>query len=350
MSGPKLTPVILSGGSGTRLWPLSRPQRPKQFLPLIGNVSLIRQTLGRCLESSLFAPPLLVSGAEHAALIEEELRDAAPFRAILEPCARNTAPAIALAALAAGPDAVLLVMPSDHFVGDVAGFHAAARNAATLAADGRLVTFGIKPAAPETRYGYVKRGAAIDGNGFAVERFVEKPDLGTAEDFLAEGGYYWNGGIFAFRASAYLEALGRFEPSMAAAATAAMDEAESDGAFIRPARNAFARSPSNSIDYSVMERADNIAMVEADMDWSDIGNWNALHEASAKDAAGNSVTGDVLLAECVGTTVHSDGLRVSALGLKDVAIIVSGRDVVVLPRARAEEVKRLCEARRNEEG
>ncbi|HEY0625319.1 MAG TPA: sugar phosphate nucleotidyltransferase [Allosphingosinicella sp.] len=343
MSGDKLTPVILSGGSGTRLWPLSTSERPKQFLPLVGEEPLIRQTAERCSNPELFEPPLIVSGATHEPLVEEALAWI-DYRAILEPAPRNTAPAIALAALACAPDEILLVMPSDHYIGGPLGFVDAARRAARLAAEGRLVTFGLRPTAPETGYGYVKRGERIDECGFAVERFVEKPDLPTAERFLADGSYYWNGGLFAFRAIVYLEALAAFEPAMLEAAVAAMQGARSEGRIIRPDQVSFERSPSNSIDYAVMEKAANVAVVEADMLWSDVGNWNALHQVSTHHGD-NSVGGDALLIECTGTMARSDGLRISALGVRDLVIVASGSDVIVLPRARAEEVKKLWEAR-----
>ncbi len=345
MSPRKFIPVILSGGSGTRLWPLSTTDRPKQFLPLLGHQSLIQQTVERCAHP-MFGRPILVSSSSHEHLVLEAMGAAAPadYLAILEPAARNTAPAIALAALAVEPDEVLLVMPSDHHVADVSAFHSAAAGAATLAADGHLATFGIVPTHPATGYGYVKKGEPL-GEGFAVTAFVEKPDMNRAAELFGSGEYYWNGGIFAFRAGIYLEALGRFQPEMLRAARDAMEGADRVGNFIRPNQAAFASSPSDSIDYAVLERADTIAMVVADMGWSDVGNWNALHNVMAKDDYGNSVVGDGLLIDCGGTALWAGEMRVSILGVQDLAVIVSGNDLVILPRDRAEEVRTLHKQR-----
>jgi mannose-1-phosphate guanylyltransferase len=334
----RIIPVILSGGSGTRLWPMSRDEQPKQFLALTAEQTMFQLTLDRAGDASRFAAPLIVANARHADLIEAQLEGRAATL-ILEPLARNTAPAIALAALAANPADPLLVMPSDHVIADVPAFMAAIDAALPLVERGWLATFGITPDAPETGYGYIQTGEEVSPGTHRVDRFVEKPDLATAEAMLAQGGYVWNGGIFLFRADAYLRALAEFAPAMLDAARAAMDLAQRAGPRILPDADAFAASPSDSIDYAVMEKADRVAVVPVSMGWSDIGSWDALY---ALDPAHK---GDVLALDTTGCLLRSDGgIRINAVGVSDLIVVASGQDVLILPRGKSQDVKRLVEA------
>jgi len=253
-----INPVILSGGSGTRLWPLSTSEHPKQFLNLTGPLSLFQQTLKRCSDKDMFSAPIIVSGASHAKLVTEQLQEVSITLStlILEPCARNTAPAIALAALACeNPQDIMLVMPSDHVILDVPAFQKAVEQSLSLAKACWRVTFGIAPTGPETGYGYIEQGKAVIGseNSFAANRFVEKPVRENAEKMLNQGGFHWNAGIFLFRADAYLDALGKFAPELLEVASVAMKNKSSEGSVIRPDAKKFAESPSDSIDYAVME-------------------------------------------------------------------------------------------------
>ena len=334
----RIIPVILSGGSGTRLWPMSRDEQPKQFLALTGDRTMFQLTLDRAGDSVRFADPLIVANARHADLIEEQL-GATPATLILEPLARNTAPAIALAALAANPADPLLVMPSDHVITEVSAFMAAIDAALPLVERGWLATFGITPDAPETGYGYIQMGSEEAPGTHRVDRFVEKPDRATAEAMLAQGGYVWNGGIFLFRADAYLRALAEFAPAMLDAARASMDAAARAGQRILPDAEAFAASPSDSIDYAVMEKADRVAVVPVSMGWSDIGSWDALH---ALDPAPK---GDVLALDTTDCLLRSDGgIRINAVGVRDLIVVASGQDVLILPRGKSQDVKRVVEA------
>ena len=343
MTTGAITPVILCGGSGTRLWPKSRAALPKPFLPLVGDRTLFEAALDRCPADGGFAPPMIVAGAAHVPLIEAQLGERPGAAIIVEPAARNTAAAIALAALRLDEDAVMLVCPSDHHIANRQAFAAAAREAARLAGEGWLVSFGIAATAPETGYGYLKRGEAIPG-GYRVARFVEKPDLARAQGFLADGGYAWNGGIFAFRAGTYLAELALHRPELAAAARAAVAAGCEDGRRFHPDAAAFASIRGESVDYAVMENTTRAAMVPADMGWSDIGNWQALHEAREKDAAGNSVVGRAELVDCRNVAVDSDGPRVSVIGLDGVIVVVNGDEVLVTTAAGAQQVGKLAGA------
>jgi mannose-1-phosphate guanylyltransferase/mannose-1-phosphate guanylyltransferase/mannose-6-phosphate isomerase len=336
-------PVILCGGSGTRLWPLSRKSCPKPFLPLVGEETLFEQALRRVAGDERFAPPLVVAGADHADLIMAQLGDMPRARLVVEPAARNTAPAIALAAALLPEDAVMLVCPSDHHIADPAAFRAAALAAAELAAQDYLVSFGIAPDRPETGYGYLERGAPLPG-GFAIRRFVEKPDLATARSYLASGKFSWNGGIFAFRAGQLLAELAAHRPAMAHLVARAVAEGREEGARFFPAAEPFAAIAGESIDYAVMENTTRAAMVPVDMGWSDIGNWAALADALADqaDAAGNIARGAVVdFDQCRGVLALSDGPRISAIGLKDMCIIVSQGEVLVTTREGAQRVGKL---------
>jgi mannose-1-phosphate guanylyltransferase len=334
-----IVPVILSGGSGTRLWPMSRAERPKQFLPLTGDRTMMQLTLDRV--SSGFADPIIVANAAHVGLIETQLEGRAAT-VILEPAARNTAPAIALAALAANPGDALLVMPSDHAIADVPAFMAAIDAVAPLVDRGWLATFGITPDAPETGYGYIRIGEEEAPGVHRVDRFVEKPNRATAEAMLAQGGYVWNGGIFLFRADAYLRALAAHSPTMLDAVRTAFEAATRMDGHILPDADSFAASPSDSIDYAVMEKADRVAVVPVSMGWSDIGSWDALH--ALRHVEGDAHAGDVLAIDTENCLLHSDGLKIAAVGVKDLIVVASGDTVMIVPRGQSQDVKRIVEA------
>ena len=367
MNAPAIIPVILSGGSGTRLWPLSTEARPKQFLPLVSDQTMFAETLARTARQPGFAAPVIVCGPGHVEHVVSDLAAAAitDARIIVEPAARNTAPAIALAAHAAiqgsahaaGAGATpILVMPSDHVMTDPAAFLAAVATALPAVRAGALATFGIEPSGPETGYGYIRRGPAVDGHPsvFAVDRFVEKPPLSGAQAMLAEGGHYWNAGIFLMRADAYLAALAASPatassaasaPAIAAACAAAMAGAATTGQAIHPDTAAFLASPSDSIDYAVMERAANVVVVPVDPGWSDVGSWSALHDLGAKDAAGNLLSPGTIALDTSNSLVRgAKGVRMATLGIDNLVIIASGTDVLVIPRDRTQEIKRIVDA------
>lgn len=345
-----ITPVILSGGSGTRLWPISTEQRPKQFLNLMGPLSMFQMTLERCQRPDLFASPLIVGGAKHAALVEEQLDEIGAGAAIqiLEPCARNTAPAIALAALACeNPQTPMLVMPSDHVIKNVSAFHNAVRESLPLAKARWLVTFGIEPHGPETGYGYIQQGENIVGStgSYAAQRFVEKPNHENAKKMLDDGGYYWNAGIFLFRADTYLQALGEYAPEMLQAAQNSMDQADRGKNRITPDEESFTRAPSDSIDYAVMENAEKVAVTPVDAGWSDVGSWDSLFDISASDDQSNVISGDVLALNTKDSLIHAEGLEVMTYGVSDLIIIANGNKVMVLPRGQSQNVKKIITER-----
>lgn len=340
-----IVPVILCGGSGTRLWPRSRKALPKPFLPLVGQRTLFQQALDRCGDAGLFAAPLVVAGAAHVPLIEQQSSGAA--RIAVEPAARNTAPAIALAAALLDPDEVMLVCPSDHHIADVPAFQRAAQAAAALAHDGHMVAFGIAADRPETGYGYILRGEALAG-GYRIDRFVEKPDRALAETFLAHGGYRWNGGIFAFRAGTFLAELAAQRPAMARAVADAAAQGRWSGQRFDPAPAPWNAIAGESVDYAVMEGARHAAVVPAAFGWSDIGSWPALHEArrndGSGDSGGNHVTGTAELVACRDVMVETDGPRVSVIGLEGVIVVVNGDEVLVTSAAGAQSVGKLAGA------
>ncbi len=331
-------PVILAGGAGTRLWPLSRQHYAKQYLALTGPGTLLQNTLAR-LNGIAHSAPLLVCNEDSRFLAAEQLRQCGvQGRILLEPAGRNTAPAIALAALEVqAEDPVLLVMPADHRLENHAAFAEAVQAGQALADSGALVTFGITPTHAETGYGYIRAGAA-KGAGLSVEAFVEKPDRATAEGYLATGGYYWNSGIFMFRASQYLAALGQHRPDMLAACQAAFKGRRADLDFLRFDTEAFLACPSDSIDYAVMENAKNIAMLPLSAGWGDIGSWAALWEAGPKDSAGNCLQGDVVSHGSHGNYINAQSRLVAAVGCDDLVIVETKDAVLVVPKARVAEL------------
>ncbi|MEJ1098103.1 MULTISPECIES: mannose-1-phosphate guanylyltransferase/mannose-6-phosphate isomerase [unclassified Pseudoxanthomonas] len=335
-----ILPVILSGGSGTRLWPLSREAYPKQFLPLVGEDTMLQATWKRVAPVA-GAAPIVVANQEHRFMAAEQLRECGvvPAALILEPIGRNTAPAIAIAALQACSicdDALLLVLPSDHVVRDDAAFHAAVREAAVAANIGKLVTFGIVPTGPETGYGYIKSGSGVGVR--VVERFVEKPNMTTAQEYVASGEYFWNSGMFLFKASRYLEELKALQPSMLNACEQALAKATRDADFIRLDADAFAATPSDSIDYAVMEKTSDAVMIPLDAGWSDVGSWSALWEVSDKDASGNAHHGDVIEIDCRDTYAYGTRL-IAMVGLQDVVVVETDDAIMVGHRTRVQDVK-----------
>ena len=343
---PMIVPVILCGGSGTRLWPRSRADMPKPFLPLVGENTLFEAALARCPTSAGFAAPVVVTGRQHVAHVEAQLGADAGGQVIVEPAARNTAAAIALAANRLPGDAIMLVCPSDHHIGDPKAFAAAAYAAADLAAQGWLVSFGIEATAPETGFGYLRRGELILEQGYRMAQFVEKLDLERAKAFIAEGNYAWNGGIFAFRVQDFLDELTAHRPQIATVVAEAVAKGSEDGRRFYPDAETFSSVFSDSVDYAVMENTTRAAMVPVNMNWSDIGNWHALHEALERDDNGNSVRSPaaVELVDCRNVLVESDGPRVSAIGLEDVIIVINGDDIMITTVSGAQKVGKLSGA------
>lgn len=340
-----ITPVILSGGAGTRLWPLSTPERAKQFLTFTGDLTMLQATAARVADPARFAAPIVVANESQADAIETQLAHigCTPAALVLEPAGRNTAPAIALAALAA-PDALLLVMPSDHAIGDVAAFHTAIDRTAPIAEDGWLVTFGIAPDRAETGFGYIKLGGALGEGLHRVDRFVEKPPPEEADRMLREGGHVWNAGIFLFRAQAYLDALAAHAPAMLAPVREAMGAKRREGRRVLPDPERFAAAPSDSIDCAVLEKAERVAVAPVSMDWSDVGSWDSVHALGSADAQGTVTTGNVIALEATDSLIRSDGPTIAALGVSDLIVVATGEHVLILPRGRSQEVKRLLDA------
>lgn len=341
-----IVPIILCGGSGTRLWPRSRVQKPKPFLPLVGKRSLFQEALARCPSSEGFAPPIVVTGRSYLEHVEQQLGDLSGAHIIVEPVARNTAAAIALAAYRLPKEAIMLVCPSDHHIADAKAFAEAARAAAELAAQGWLVSLGLEAVSPETGFGYLKLGEAISTLGFRTAQFIEKPDLATAEAFLAEGIYAWNGGIFAFRAKDFIEELASSRPQVAAKVKEAVEGGHGDGHIFTPAADSFVQVENVSVDYAVMETTARAAMVPVNMGWSDIGNWSALHQALDRDEHGNSVRGKgaVEMVECKNVLIDTDGPRVSAIGVEDLVVVVDGNDILITSAAGVQKVGKLSGA------
>jgi mannose-1-phosphate guanylyltransferase / mannose-6-phosphate isomerase len=340
-----VTPVLLSGGAGSRLWPLSRTLYPKQLLVLVQERSMLQETGLRVANPALYTAPLVVAGEDHRFLIANQLSEAgiAASAIILEPAGRNTAPAVAIAAhtaLSLEPNAVLLVMPTDQVILDGAAFDAAIAKALPTAKAGGLVTFGVTPESPATGYGYIERGIPIEDGVFNVARFVEKPNRERAEQFIANGNYSWNAGIFLLNARCYLNELARLAPDMARHVAASMHKASVDGDFVRPDAAEFLACPSDSIDYAVMERTDKAAVVPVSMGWSDVGSWDALWDIGVKSDTGTVSVGDVVMLDTHDCLVRSDGgPMVATVGLRDMIVVATKDAVLVAPRDRAQDVK-----------
>lgn len=340
-------PVILSGGSGTRLWPVSREALPKQLLPLISDRSMLQETALRTHGVDGIEAPLVICNQEHRFLVAEQMLEIGinPSAILLEPVGRNTAPAVAVAALWAltkSEDACIVVLAADHLIQDVEVFREAMRNAAGIAKSGELVTFGIIPETAETGYGYIKRGAEIvNTKGFKVERFVEKPNKADAEKMISEGGYYWNSGMFVLGARSYLNELEKFRPDILEAAKKAFDSGKVDLDFVRLDKDAFVACPSESIDYAVMEKTSHAALIPVSMGWNDIGSWSAVWDVSIKDDRNNVMIGDVVLSDVDGCLVRSERRMVAALGVKDLVIIETDDAVMVADLSRAQDVKNI---------
>ena len=344
-----IVPVILSGGSGTRLWPLSRKAMPKQLLALVGQNTMIQDTVARA-RGNYFSAPLIISNQDHRFVVAEQLRAQGieGARIILEPIGRNTAPAAAIAALQVSsedPEALILLMPSDHVVLDQPAFLAAVTAARQAALGGALVTFGIKPSSAQTGYGYIKAGTALVGapGALTVERFVEKPDRATAEGYVASGNYFWNSGMFLFRAATFLEELERLQPRMLESCRSALQSAHRDMDFIRLDETAFASCTSVSIDYAVMEHARSAAVVPVEMGWNDVGSWQSLWDIAERTGEGNALQGDVLIEKVRNSYLRSDGPLLAAVGVEDLIIVATKDAVLVSHRDASQDVKKIVE-------
>jgi mannose-1-phosphate guanylyltransferase/mannose-6-phosphate isomerase len=338
-------PVILSGGAGTRLWPLSRTLRPKQLLPLTSDHSMLQETVLR-VRGSQFGPPLIICNEQHRFIIAEQMRavQIAPAAIVLEPAARNTAPAIIAAALMLAErhgEGMMLVLPSDHLIEDLAGFLSALEIASAAAAKGALVTFGIKPTRPETGYGYIRRGPPLDGmtNCYRIDRFVEKPDATTAQSYVVAGDYVWNSGMFLFPIKGFLEEATNLRPAMREACQRAVGAAKTDLDFLRLDRESFTSAESESVDYAIMENTARGAVVPADIGWNDLGSWAALWEIGARDKDGNVQLGDVITRDTRNCYLRGEGKLIAAIGVDDLVVVATDDVVLVVPRQRAEEVK-----------
>ena len=339
-----IVPVILSGGSGTRLWPLSTLERPKQFLPLTGHDSLFQQTLGRIADRRRYAPPIVVANAAHEQLCRQEMENVAGARLVLEPCARNTAAAIVMAAAVIrdtdGPESLILIMPSDHLIGDSASFHNAVTTGTAAAQAGRLVTFGVQPTGPETGYGYLKAGRPLDDapGAFAVERFTEKPSRNLAEAMVADGQHFWNGGIFLFRAQDFLGEASRLAPDISRCATQAIAASVHDGQCIFPGAAELDQCPSVSVDYAVMERSDRVAMVPLAARWTDVGSWDALSQLPPPPG-GQGMVSAVQSNNCY---VRTDGVKVGLLGVDDLVVVAAGDRILIMRKGQSQHIRQLA--------
>lgn len=347
-----ITPVVLAGGTGSRLWPLSRQMNPKQFLKLCGDETLLQQTLARFNGLDVTAPAIICND-EHRFLVAEQLREVGVTNAsiLLEPVGRNTAPAIALAALSVrqkGEDPLLLVLAADHYIEREEVFREAVATATSLADRNKLVTFGIVPKHAETGYGYIQRGDHLDDLGFEVARFVEKPDALTAEQYLASGEYYWNSGMFMIKASVYLQALEEFQPEILKACEKALEYGETDLDFVRVDAEAFAECPDNSIDYAIMEKTDAAAVVPLDAGWSDIGSWAALWEIGDKDESGNVSKGDVLAQNTTNCFIQADHKLVATVGVDSLVVVETKDAVLVVHKDKVQDVKKAVNALKND--
>jgi len=343
-----IRPVILSGGGGTRLWPLSRSHKPKQFHRLLGEQSMLQATAARC-GGGEFLAPLISTGEDQSSLVVDQLREAGiePAAILLEPVARNTAPAIAAAAswaMSRGEDDPLLVMPSDHLIEDTAAFHEAIEAALPSALEGKLLTFGIRPTSAHTGYGYIQAMEAEPSAALKVERFVEKPDAERAAEFVADPSYYWNSGIFLFRPSAFVRELKLYAPGVADGVERAMGGSRTEGLFVRPDADAFAAADSISVDYAVMERSSDVFVVPVTFGWSDVGSWESVRQHLPAGENGNVLQGNIVAIDTRNSMIRNDtGMTVAALGLDRVLCVVTPEAVFIAPLDRAEEVKRIVE-------
>ena len=348
-----MIPVVMSGGSGTRLWPLSRQLFPKQFLPLSGDQSMLQETLTR-LNGLDLQPPVIICNDDHRFIVAEQLRtlDINNAEIILEPIGRNTAPAIAVAAFNAlnnNEDPLLLVLAADHVIGDIKAFHHAITQAKTLADNGKLVTFGIVPNTPETGYGYIKRGNKIDAHGYEVESFFEKPDLETAKSYLLSGDYLWNSGMFLFKASSYLEELKVHRADIYSACKVSVETFDKKADFMRLNEDVFAHCPSESVDYAVMENTQEAAVIPLDARWNDIGSWSALWDITEKDTGGNVIVGDVVIHEVHESYIHSSSKLVTAVGVDNLVIVETPDAIMVSTKDRVQHVKAIVGQLNNED-
>ena len=342
-----MIPVILSGGSGTRLWPYSRAQYPKQFLPLVTEDTMIQSTISRLAEVDDIQAPWVICNEQHRFMVAEQLRQCNhdPAGIILEPVGRNTAPAIALAALAIqarGEDTIMLVLPADHAINDISAYHQAAVVAAEQARRGKLVTFGIVPTTPETGYGYIERSRAVEnplGEVFEVKQFVEKPSSDIAQRYVAAGEFYWNSGMFLFKPSRYLEELEKFSPQMLEVCRSAFATAKRDMDFTRIDKGTFECCPEDSIDYAVMEKTSDAVVVPMDAGWSDLGSWSALWDVSEKDQSGNTLKGDILTYETSNCYVQADRKLIATVGVEDLVIVDTDDALMVAHKDQVQDVK-----------
>jgi len=341
-----MIPVILSGGSGTRLWPLSRGQYPKQFLPLVSSRTMLQETMLRLANVAELEAPIAVCNQDHRFMMADQLLEIGikPSAIILEPVGKNTAPAVAIAALSAkSEDDILMILPADHVIADVEAFHQAIAQAATLAEQGFLVTLGIVPTKPETEYGYIKRDGVQQGDAFKVASFVEKPDLETAKSYLQSGDYFWNSGMFMFTAGNFLKELEKFNPRMLSVCREALAAAKVDLDFIRLDKTIFSTCPADSIDYAILEKTDKAVVIPLDAGWNDVGSWSALWDVTEKDASGNAISGDVITKDTRNSYVFAENKLVTVIGLQDVIVVETKDAVMVAAKDKVHEVKQIVE-------
>jgi len=341
-----IIPVILSGGSGTRLWPLSRKQYPKQYLPLAGDNTMLQETILRLSGLDNLADPIIICNADHRFLVAEQCQqiDIKNPTILLEPVGRNTAPAIAAAALQSlktADDAMLLVLSADHVIQDVEAFHQAINIASNQAQAGKLATFGIVPTEANTGYGYIKSSKNNNDGAYKVEEFIEKPDLATAQSYLEQGNYLWNSGMFMFKATTLIDELTTHSPEIVTSVNDAVNKAEQDLDFIRLDKQAFELSPSDSIDYALMEKSDNVTVVPLDAQWNDIGSWSALYDIGTKDSNGNVIQGDVFTEDTTNTYIHSNGHMIATIGVQDLIIVDTPNATLISTKDKSQKVKNI---------
>ncbi len=350
-----MIPVILSGGSGTRLWPLSRKHYPKQFLPLVSSHTMVQETILRLSGIKGIKAPIAVCNEDHRFMMAEQLLniDTPPAAIILEPMGRNTAPAVAMAALtAASEDDVLLILPADHVITNLPAFHQAIAEAKKLAKKGFLVTFGVVPTEPETGYGYIKRDTVEHGDAYGVASFVEKPDLETAKAYLESGAYYWNSGMFAFKAGSFLKELEKYNPTMLESCKQALKNAKVDSDFIRLDKDIFSTCPADSIDYAVMEKTDKAVVIPLEAGWNDVGSWSALWDVREKDTFGNAINGDVFTIDTKNSLIHAHSKMVAVIGVENLVVVETSDALLISSKDRVQDVKeivrQLTEQKRSE--